>query len=81
MILITLLLFACAPGKTTLQADTSGDTAASCDDTEVVTDTDDSGDSADSGDSGDSGEDTAVEEDPVLDLYILAGQSNMDGYA
>ena len=83
MILITLLLCACDPGKTTLQADTSSgaDTSASCDDTEVVTDTDDSGASADSADSADSGEDTAVEEDPVLDLYILAGQSNMDGYA
>ena len=84
MILITLLLFACDPGKSDAPDTSSGaDTSVSCDDTEVVTDTDDSADSADSADSGDtghSGEDTAAEEDPVLDLYILAGQSNADGW-
>ncbi len=41
----------------------------------------DGSDSADSADSADSGADTAEPAEEVLQVYILAGQSNMDGYA
>lgn len=73
MIQLILLLVACSSDEPVAPTGDSSaqDSAIPCDDPQG------SGDSADSADSEDSGEAAPR----ALDLYILAGQSNMDGYA